>query len=351
MNPGGPGLAGARFSVELSETGQVGIRDRRSGLLYLATGLDHAADDVRYLLERAARGDEDEVLRHLAYNDETARRRRAPAPVIDVVPPGGAGLDPSHAGALPLPRRDAPDPHAAAAHAPSPPLRDHTLTEAAHWTVAVEAVEARDAALAAAEPVRDLARRIEAAQAALTFAQIKLTDGAARLFTDPAAARGRLADSISQNGLEPTVARLQTDPALFGVLAPRPSSRFGHQSAARDVAGSAREVAAAIRESASAAVAVDALVAEVASSTQIPTSPAATPPGLAERLRAAADEILAGIPAAPSSAAVQQQTASLRASLARLPAADRDHVARTFPRTSHLLTELQRATTPPTLER
>ncbi len=351
MNPGAPGLADARFSVELSETGQVGIRDRRSGLLYLATGLDDAADDVRYLLERAARGDEDEVLRHLAYNDETARRRRPPAPVIDGVPPGGAGLDPSLAGAVPLPRRDAPDPHAAAPHAPSPSLRDQALTEAAHWTVAVEAAEAREAALAAAEPMRDLARRVEAAHAALTFAQVKLTDGAARLFADPAAARGRLADSISHDGLEPTIAQLQADPALFGVLAPQPSSRFGHESAARDVAGSARGVAAAIRESASAAVALDALVAEAASTTRIPTGPPATPSGLVERLRAAADEILTGIPAAPSSAAIQQQTASLRASLARLPAADRDHVARTFPRTSHLLTELQRATTPPTLER
>jgi hypothetical protein len=351
MSPGGAGIAEGRFSVEMSETGEVGIRDRRSGLLYLTTGLEDADDDVVYLLERAARGDEDEVLRHLTYNDETARRRRPPAPATGALPPEGAGHDPSPAVGAPLRRGDAPDPDPAPRHAASRSLRDQVLAQAARWTVAVEAVEAHSAALAAAGSVRDLARRVEAAHAALTFARTRLADSAGRLFADPVAARGRLAEGISREGLEPTVARLRTDPALFGVLAPRPSSRFGPWSAARDVARTAGEVSTAIRESISATAAVDAVAAEAASATRIPDDPPATPHGLAAWLRAAADEILAGIPAAPSPAALQQQTAALRASLARLPAADRDQVARSVPRARRLLAELQRPATTPTLER
>lgn len=351
MSPGGPSFAEGRFSVEMSKTGEVGIRDRRSGLLYLTTGLEDADDDAVYLLERAARGDEDEVLRHLTYNDETARRHRPLAPATGALPPEGAGHDSSPAAGVPLRRGDAPDPDPAPQHAPSPSLRDRVLAQAGRWNVAVEAAEAHGAALAAAGAVRDLARRVEAAHAALAFARARLDDSAGRLFADAAAARGRLAEAVSRDGLEPTVARLRSDPALFGVIAPRPSSRFGPRSAARDVARTAGEVSTAIRESISAAVAVDAVAAEAASATRIPDDPPGTPHGMAARLRAAADEIHAGIPAAPSPAALQQQTAALRASLARLTGADRDHVARSVPRTRRLLAELQRPHTMPTLER
>jgi len=294
---------------------------------------------------------EDEVLRHLTYNDETARRHRALAPAPGALPPEGAAHDSSSAAGVPLRGGDAPYPDPAPRHAASPSLRDQVLAQAGRWTVAVEAAEAHTAALAAAGSVRGLARRVEAAHAALTFAQARLEDSGGRLFADPAAARGRLAEGISHDGLESAVARLRTDPAIFGVLAPRPSSRFGPMSAARDIARTAGEVSTAVRESISAAVAVDAVAAEVASATRIPDDPPATPHGMVAWLRASADESLAGIPAAPSPAALQQQTAALRASLARLSAADREHVARSVPRTRRLLAELQRPTTTPTLER
>ena len=342
-----PGLAEPRFVVELAEDGRIGIRDCASGLLYLTTGLADADRDAAYLHDRAARGDEAEVLRHLTYNDETARRIRAELDVAAALPAG----EPPH----PV----APALHEVASSSSTPPgpgpfpdspLLDLALSQAERWSATAAAAESQAAARATRAALLDAVRSLEAHQREHTFAAQRLAEAARVLYPDPDRARIRIAEHIASVGYEETIAILSDAPETFGPVAPLVPAGFGALSQARAVQQASQSLAAALVGSVQAGLLLDQSVRAACGLLDRPP-PSLDPTATLQQLREALSAREPHLPAPPDPEAVTRDAAALRASLARLPLQEREAVVLAFPRAQQIASELARGPRPSAPER
>ena len=344
-----PGLDEPRFVVELAEDGRIGIRDRASGILYLTTGLADADRDVAYLHDRTARGDEAEVLRHLTYNDETARRVWAELDVAAALPAGEPPLP--VAPAVPgVASRPSVPPVSGPGALQGPPLLDLALSQAERWSATVAAVETHAAAQAHRAALPDAIRSLEAHQREDTFAGQRLADAARVLYPDPDGARSRIAEHIASVGYEQTIAILSDAPETFGQVAQLAPAGFGALSQARAVRQASQSLAAALAGSIRARLLLDQSVRAAHGLLDRPP-PTADSTATLQRLREALSAREPCLPAPPDPEAVTRDAAALRASLARLPLQEREAVVLAFPRAQHIASELARGPRPSAPER
>jgi hypothetical protein len=191
-----------RFEIEHLADGRVAIRDNAVGRTFFTTGLRDAEDDVRYLAECAARGDEEEIATHLTHNAATAERifgqMREAAPELE----GSAADETSALAALAEAWREA--------------------------TAADEAGSSAGRARVAAETTR---RDLAAAAQDLALATARVEAALPSLFADPPGAGQALSQRIAAVGWERVIEEARSNPAAIapvGVV-----SRFGPASSAR----------------------------------------------------------------------------------------------------------------------